>query len=310
MQIQWFHWIAFNLIIIIFLARDLRTFYKQKTPPTFKQSILATFFWMSLAFVFNAWVYFFLGKQAGLNFLTAYLLEESLSIDNLFVFLIIFKHLNIPHSKRHRILFFGVLGAIILRALFILAGVTLIHYFVWSFYIFGLFLIYTGLKLTLSSSRESQSPETSPIYHWLTKKLNIRTDYTGSAFFIKENHQWIATPLFLALILIEFTDVIFAVDSIPAVLGVTTDPFIVYTSNICAVLGLRSLFFVLEGFMNRFYLLHHALGLILTFIGIKMLIKDFIEIPTLVTFGLLIFFIGSAIIGSILFPSSKENKIN
>lgn len=305
-SVSLYHWLYFNLLIFILLGIDLWRSYRNPHPIELKEALITSCGWISLAFIFNGWIYFTFGSGPALDFLTGYLLEESLSVDNLFVFLLIFAHFKVPEIAKYQVLFYGVLSAIIMRALLIWAGIALVERFDWIFIFFGLFLIITGIRLALKQESEEKIEENF-IYKWLLKYLPFTKKYEGNAFLIKQNGQWLATPLLAVLILIEITDLIFALDSVPAILGITTEPFIVYTSNIFAILGLRSLFFALEGFMKGFYLLHYALAFILIFIGSKMLITDIIHISTWVTLIILVSALAIAIIGSLLYPppSSK-----
>lgn len=287
---------AFNLIIFTLLGFDLYRSYRNPHRIDIKEAIITSCIWISLAFLFNGWIYLTLGSSAALDFLTGYLIEKSLSIDNLFIFILIFAHFKVPEQAKHLVLFYGVLGAIIMRALLIWAGIELVGHFQWIFFFFGLFLIIAGIRLAIK--RESEEELEESFTYRLLKKMIPFTGYHGIAFFVKQQGQWMATPLFAALLLIEISDLIFALDSVPAIFGITTDPFIVYTSNIFAILGLRSLYFVLEKLIQTFHLLHYALAFILIFIGTKMMIADFVKIPTWATFMVLIVSITLAMLAS------------
>jgi tellurite resistance protein TerC len=298
-------WIIFNLFILTILVLDLVRFYRNPHVVSVKEACWTSLGWVSLAFTFNMWIYFQYGVDPALKFLTGYLLEESLSVDNLFVFLLIFKHFKVPAESKHNVLFYGILGAVIMRGLLIWAGIALTQTFSWIFIVFGLFLVVTGVKLAFQKESD-QKIEEGFFYRFLTRWLPFdSTDKSGS-FIVKKEGQWQATPLFLVLILIELTDLIFALDSVPAILGITTDPFIVYTSNIFAILGLRSLFFALEGLMNRFYLLHYALAFILVFIGVKMIFAAYFHIPILVTLAIITGSLIISLIVSYLYPQNKD----
>lgn len=297
------HWISFNLIIGILLGIDLWKSYRNPHSIKVKEALLFSAGWITLALLFNLWIYFTFGSKPAFDFLTGYLLEKSLSIDNLFIFLLIFSYFKVPSQAKHLVLFYGVLGAIVMRALLIWAGIALVEHFDWIFIVFGLFLIFTGLRLAFKHE-VAEELEKSPTYNFLKKHISF-TDYHGTAFFVKKMGKWFATPLVAALILIETTDLIFALDSVPAILGITTEPFIVYTSNIFAILGLRTLFFALDGLIQLFHLLHYALALILVFIGVKMMIANYIHIPTWITFAVLVLSIGTAIIASLLMPKKS-----
>lgn len=300
-----YHWIGFNTFILALLGFDLWRFYRYPHSISIREALLASCGWISLAIVFNIWIYFSFGSEPALAFLTGYLVEKSLSIDNLFIFLLLFSHFKVPDQAKHQVLFYGILGAIIMRGLLIWGGIALVQHFEWIFILFGLFLIITGIRLAFKQEDE-EKVEQSFVYRWLQKQMRFTPYYQGEAFFIHQQGRWIATPLFAVLLLIETTDLIFALDSVPAILGISTDPFIVYTSNIFAILGLRSLFFALEGIMKSFYLLHYALAFILVFIGCKMILMDLIHVPTWVTLIVLLFVLSAAIVGSRVWPNSIE----
>lgn len=308
MDVSLYHWAWFNIAIFFLLGFDLWRFFRNPHRIEIKEALITSACWISLALFFNVWIYFRFGSQPALDFLTGYLVEESLSVDNLFIFLLLFSHFKVPETAKHEVLFYGVLGAIVMRALLIWGGITLIHYFEWAFILFGVFLIITGIRLGFNTPNEERNEE-SAIYTWLKKRFPFTDTYHGNAFIIQQNGKWVATPLLAVLILIETTDLIFALDSVPAILGITTEPFIVYTSNIFAILGLRSLFFALEGVMKAFYLLHYALAFILTFIGFKMILAHYIHIPTWITLLILVISICSAIGASLLYPQPPPNPI-
>ncbi len=299
-----YHWIVFNVCILVLLGIDLWQFRKHPEPRSLKDSIVACLGWIALALVFNLWVYVKLGAEPAVNFLTGYLLEESLSVDNLFIFLIIFAHFRVPDACKHLVLFYGVMGAIVMRGLLIWGGIVFVHHFAWAFYLFGAFLIYSGIQLILSKGKSFKIEE-SKVYKLFSKMVPTTKDYHGQAFWVWAGTKWLATPLLLVLLLIESADLVFALDSVPAILGITTDPFIVYTSNIFAILGLRSLFFVLEKGMNKFDYIHDAVAAILAFIGLKMIIKDIYPIPTYATLGVIVLLLCSAIFMSY----AKKNRV-
>lgn len=307
MPVTIYHWIGFNIFILSILVIDLWHFIRHPHPVGIKEALFTSAGWIFLALIFNAWIYFSFGGQPALDFFTGYLLEKSLSVDNLFIFLLLFAHFKVPEASKHQVLFYGVLGAIIMRALLIWVGITLVHYFEWIFIVFGIFLIITGIRLAFNTKKEEEL-EKSLIYTWLKKHFPFTEHYIGNAFIVKHKGKWMATPLLAVLILIEMTDLIFALDSVPAILGITTEPFIVYTSNIFAILGLRSLFFALEKLMKAFYLLHYALAFILIFIGCKMMAMYFIHIPTWITLTIILLSLISAIVTSLLFPLPKKSK--
>lgn len=294
-------WVIFSIVILIALTIDLRL-HSTKEKPNISHAIFWSVLWTILAFAFNLWIYTQHGKESALNFLTSYIVERALSVDNLFVFLLVFKSFSIPPRLRHKVLFWGVLGAIIMRALFITGGIALVSYFSFILYLFGLFLIFTGFKLAFYGD-EKFNPEKNPIILWIKKWIPVDTS-NKDQFFTKKRNGWMITPLFLALVAVEISDVIFAIDSIPAVLGITTDPLIVYTSNIFAILGLRSLYFVLERSLDYFHYLHYALASILCFIGFKMLFAGFFHIPAGISLGFILGALAISIAASILKPKS------
>jgi tellurite resistance protein TerC len=282
------------------LVLDLAVFHRKAHAVKFKEAIGWTVFWISLAAIFAVAVYFWRGRHVAMDFTTGYLIEESLSIDNLFVFLLIFRYFKVPSNLQHAVLFWGIIGALVMRFLFIWAGVALINRFHWVIYIFGVFLIYTGIKLVKSENSEVQ-PENNPVLRAFRKFMPVTRDYHGRKFFVRERGLH-ATPLFLVLLVIETTDVAFAADSIPAVLAITRDPFIVYTSNVFAILGLRSLYFALAGLMDAFHFLHYGLAVILSFIGVKMLISNFVHLPTWIALGVVALVLALSVVASLVFP--------
>jgi tellurite resistance protein TerC len=285
------------------LVLDLAVFHRKAHAIRFKEAIGWSIFWISLAAVFAVIVYFWRGKHVALDFTTGYLIEESLSVDNLFVFLLIFRYFKVPNVLQHSVLFWGIIGALLMRFIFIWAGVALINRFHWIIYLFGAFLVYTGLKLLKSDDSDVQ-PEHNPVLRVFRKFMPVTSGYEGRSFFVRRQGLY-ATPLFLVLLVIETTDVAFAADSIPAVLAITRDPFIVYTSNVFAILGLRSLYFALAGLMDAFQYLHYGLALILTFIGVKMLISNFVHLPTWIALGVVGLVLTLSVVASLLFPKAK-----
>lgn len=299
-------WVGFNLLIFILLGVDL-FFHRGEREISIKQAVAWTLFWIVLALAFNVFIYFLKGEEAALAFLTGYLLEKSLSIDNLFVFLLIFSYFRTPTNLLHRVLFWGVLGAIIFRALFIFLGIALITMFHWILYLFGAFLIFTGIRFAFQKDIEIH-PENNFVLRLFRKYFPVTESYVGHHFFTKINHHLVATPLLIVLLAIETTDILFAFDSIPLILGITLDPFIVYTSNIFAILGLRSLFFVLAHFMKIFHYLHYGLAVLLVFIGVKMLLSEFVRIPLPATLGVVLVVLGLSIFLSTVFPAKGSDK--
>jgi len=287
-------WIIFNAFVLLMLALDLGVFHRKAHEVSLKEALTWTFIWISLALVFNAIIFYWRGRQQALEFFTGYLIEKALSVDNIFVFIMIFTYFNIPSRYQHKVLFWGIVGALIMRVIFIFAGVALIEKFHFTIYLFGALLVYTGYKMFYHNNA-SIEPDKNPLIRFLRKYMPITPDLQEDNFFVKLNGKQFATPLFMVLILIETTDLIFAVDSIPAILAITQDEFIVYTSNVFAILGLRSLYFALAGIVHRFWLLSFGLAIVLVFVGIKMLLIDLYKIPI----ELSLIFIAVVITGSI-----------
>jgi tellurite resistance protein TerC len=270
--------ILFNIFILILLALDLGVFHRKAHTVTIKEAALWSVVWIVLAFLFNAGIFYFSGQQAGLEFLAGYLIERALSMDNIFVFLIIFSYFGVPSHYQHKVLFWGVLGALIMRSVFIALGATLISRFEWILYIFGVILIVSGWKMMVQKDVEVH-PDKNIFIRLARKLFPVAPGYETPRFFLRKAGKLFITPLFLVLLTVETTDVVFAVDSIPAVFGVTRDPFIIYSSNVFAILGLRAMYFLLAGMMNSFTYLSYGLSLVLIFIGAKMLAESFIHIP-------------------------------
>lgn len=281
-------WIVFNTVVFCLLAIDLYRHRSAKAHTIeLKEALWTTAFWITLALAFNLFIYFYMGSEKAIQFLTAYLVEEALSVDNLFVFALIFESFAVPEIYRHQVLFWGILGAIILRALFILVGMALVQKFHWLFYILGAVLIYSGIKL-LAKKDELVNPGENWAVRLFRKFFPVTDTFHQGHFFVKEKGLWMATPLFLVLLSVEFVDVIFALDSIPAVLGITDDLFIAYSSNILAIMGLRSLYFVLAHSLKLLHYLHYALAAILIFIGAKMLLGGWIHVPISLSLGFVV----------------------
>jgi tellurite resistance protein TerC len=287
-------WILFNAFVLLMLALDLGVFHRKTHEVSVKEALTWTFVWVFLAMVFNTMIYYWKGPQQALEFFTGYLIEKALSVDNIFVFIMIFTYFQIPSKYQHKVLFWGILGALLMRVLFIFAGVALIEKFHFTIYIFGALLIYTGYKMFYNNNAKIE-PDKNPLIRFFKKFMPVTPHLQEDNFFVKQNGKRFATPLFLVLILIETTDLIFAVDSIPAILAITQDQFIVYTSNVFAILGLRSLYFALAGVVHRFWLLSYGLAIVLVFVGIKMLMIDLYKIPI----ELSLIFIAVVITGSI-----------
>ena len=273
-----FLWIGFNVFVLALLAVDLGVFHRKAHAVSIKEATAWSIVWVSLAMIFNLGIYFTWGEQKALEFFTGYVIEKSLSVDNLFVFVMIFQYFSTPTEYQHRVLFWGILGALILRAIFIAAGSALLNQFHWMIYVFGAFLVFTGIKMLLQGD-EKLKPERNPVVRLFERWVPMTREYHGQSFMIRTNGKTRATLLLLVLIVIETTDVIFAVDSIPAIFAVTQDSFIVYTSNVFAILGLRALYFMLAGVMQMFVYLKFGLSLVLCFVGAKMLLTDIYKIP-------------------------------
>ncbi|QQR73972.1 MAG: TerC family protein [Holophagales bacterium] len=298
-------WIGFNVFVLGMLALDLGVFHRKAHVVSFKEAGVWSAVWIALALVFNAGIWYVFGPQKGMEFLTGYLIEKSLSVDNIFIFALIFGYFAVPQEYQHRVLFWGILGALVMRAAFIAAGAALIASFHWVIYVFGGFLILTGIKMAFTPDKGLE-PEKNPVVRLVRRLLPVTRDYRGQRFVVRENGALAVTPLFLVLALVETTDLIFAVDSIPAIFAVTTDPFIVYTSNVFAILGLRSLYFLLAGVMAKFEYLKLGLAAILVFVGTKMAIVDLFKIPSPVSLGVVAGILALAIAASLLRARRRE----
>jgi len=294
-------WVGFNLFVLLMLALDLGVFHRTAHVVKTKEALLWSVVWIALALLFNLGIYLWQGPKVALEFLTGYLIEKSLSVDNLFVFIMIFTYFGVPALYQHKVLFWGILGALVMRAIFIASGVALIEHFHWIIYVFGAFLILTGVKMAWQKDKEIH-PEKNPVLRLFRRLMPVSDRYHGGAFFVKQGGRQFATPLFVVLLLVETTDLIFAVDSIPAILAITLDPFIVYTSNVFAILGLRSLYFALAGIMPLFHYLNYGLAAILAFVGAKMMLVDFYKIPIGISLSVVAAILLMAIIASRIWP--------
>ena len=301
----WF-WVGFIAFVLAMLSLDLGVFHRKAHEVRPREAGAWTAVWVTLALLFAAGLYFVAGHRVALTFLTGYVIEESLSVDNIFVMVLIFEYFRVPKSVQHRVLFYGILGALVMRGLFIAAGTALITRFHWVLYVFGALLVVTGIRMALKRDDEFDG-ERSRIVRTVRRVVPISSDYHGSRFFVTEAGRRIATPLLLVLILVEFTDLIFAIDSIPAIFGVTTDPFIVFTSNIFAILGLRSLYFLLAAVVDRFHLLKYGLAVILSFVGFKMLTERFIEIDIVLSLSIILAVLAASIVASLIWPAREES---
>ena len=306
MGISIYFWIGFHIFIFLMLALDLGVFHKHTHKVPVKEAVIWTFVWISLALMFNIFVYFQFGKIKALEFLTGYVIEYSLSVDNIFVFILIFSYFAVKDQYQHKILFWGILGALIMRGIFIFAGVALINRFHWIVIIFGGFLVFTGIRMLFQKDQEVD-PEKNPIVRFFKKFLPVTHSMHGDKLIIRQNHKLYATPLFLVLVIIESSDLIFAVDSIPAILAISHDRFIVYTSNIFAIMGLRSLYFAIAGIMGYFRYLKVGLAFVLTFVGLKML-AGFLnfEIPIVLSLLIILTILTLSILASVVLK--KKDK--
>jgi tellurite resistance protein TerC len=294
-------WIGFNLFVLAMLALDLGVFHRQAHEVKIKEALWWSAVWIALAMLFNAGIYLFRGEEAALEFLTGYLLEKALSVDNIFVFIMIFAYFRVPALYQHKVLFWGILGALVMRAIFIATGITLLQHFHWVIYIFGAFLILTGIKLAVQQDKEVH-PEKNPVLKLFRRFMPVTKNFEGDKFAVKRDGRRFATPLLVVLLMVETTDVVFALDSIPAILAITTDPFIVYTSNVFAILGLRALYFALAGAMQMFHYLSYGLAAILVFVGVKMMIMDFYKLPIGISLGVVAGILAVAVILSLVRP--------
>jgi tellurite resistance protein TerC len=304
----WF-WIAFIAFVLAMLALDLGVFHRTPHEVRPKEAGIWVAVWVTLALAFAAGLHVWAGKHVALTFLTGYVIEEALSADNIFVMVLIFEYFRVPKSCQHRVLFYGILGALVMRGLFIAAGATLVSNFHWVLYVFGALLVVTGVRMAVKQD-EAFDGEQNRIVKLVRRYLPMSHDFHGKHFFTVENGRRIATPLLLVLILVEFTDLIFAIDSIPAIFGVTTDPFLVFTSNIFAVMGLRSLYFLLAAVVDRFHLLKYGLALILTFVGFKMLIERWIEIDIMLSLVIILGVLALSIVGSLIWTKRETEQVS
>jgi tellurite resistance protein TerC len=298
-------WIGFIVFVLLMLALDLYVFNRKPHEIKIKEALLWSAMWIGLALLFNYGVYVWLGKEKAMEFLAAYVVEKSLSIDNLFVFIMIFGFFNIKLENQHKILFWGILGALILRAIFIVAGIALISMFHWIIYVFGVFLIFTGIRIPFEKDKQIE-PDKNILVKLFKKFIPVSNNTEKGKLFIRANHKTYATPLFISLIMIEFSDLIFAVDSIPAVLAISNDTFIVYTSNVFAILGLRSLYFALAGIVNLFRYLKYGLSAILIYVGIKMCISGLYKIPTLLSLSIILGLLLISVLASLAIPQKEK----
>jgi len=310
-------WVLFNGFVLSMLALDLGVFHKKAHEVKMKEALTWSAVWIVCALIFNTLIYnywdwmapgsVYSNKDAALAFLTGYLIEKSLSVDNVFVFLMVFTYFQVPSLYQHKVLFWGILGALVLRAIFIFAGVSLITTFHWTIYMFGALLIFTGINMSLQKDKKLQ-PEKNPVIRLFKRWFPVTNKYHGDRFFTKIDKRKVATPMFIVLLVIETTDVIFAVDSIPAILAITNNSFIVYTSNVFAILGLRALYFALAGIMGLFHYLHYGLSVILVFVGVKMMAVDFVKIPVEYSLMVVLSILILSVIISKIFPPKVSHS--
>jgi len=297
--------VGFIVFVLAMLGLDLGVFHRRHHAVSFREALAWSSVWVGLALAFNIAVYYWFGPNVGLEFFTGYVVEKALSVDNLFVFVAIFAYFNIPPALQHRVLFWGIIGALLMRALFIVVGGAMLSHFHWTMYLFGGILVLTGIKLYTQKNREVAVDRTM-IVRLLKRLFPVTDKHHGAHFFTKQDGRWFITPLFLALVTVEVSDLVFAVDSIPAVFAITSDPFIVFTSNIFAILGLRSLYFLLAGMLGRFRYLKVGLSAVLVFVGLKMLISGMVVIPILLSLGVITSIVGGAIFMSLLVSQRRE----
>jgi tellurite resistance protein TerC len=297
-------WGAFTAFVLGMLALDLGVFHRKSHEISVKEALTWTTVWIVLAMLFNLFVYYYFDKETALEFFTAYLVEKSLSVDNIFVIIMIFSYFSVPASYQHKVLFWGILGALVMRVIFIFAGIELIHKFHWLIYLFGGFLVITGIRM-VATENKPMNPEKNPLVKFVRTLFPVTESFEGDKFFVRRDQKIWATPLFIVVVLIEATDLIFAVDSIPAIISISDDPFIVYTSNVFAILGLRSLYFALAGIEKYFTYLKYGLATILVFVGVKMCLVDFVKIPVEVSLIIISFLLAISMMASVLVKKGK-----
>ncbi len=301
----WF-WVAFNGFVLLMLALDLGVFHRKAHEVRLKEAAIWSAVWVSVALLFNAGIWMFAGRQPALEFLTGYLVEKSLAVDNIFVIALIFSYFAVPQMYQHRVLFWGILGALVMRGAFIAAGAYALERWHWIIYVFGGILLLTGIKLAIRKD-EGFDPAQNPALKLVRRFVPVSNAYDGQRFFTRQNGRRMATPLLLALVMVEVTDLVFAVDSIPAIFAITRDPFLVYTSNVMAILGLRSMYFLLAGIVHRFVYLKVGLALVLVFVGAKMMLIDVVKVPVVLSLGIIATLIGGSVAASLLSARGKDD---
>jgi tellurite resistance protein TerC len=299
-------WVGFNVFVLAMLAVDLLIFHRKSHEVSMKEAAGWTAVWVSLALAFNGGIASYFGTEVGLQFLTGYLIEKALSVDNIFVFVLIFAYFKVPAKYQHRVLFWGILGALVMRGSMIAVGATLIKQFHWIIYLFGAFLIITGIRMATQKEHDIE-PQSNPVIRLIRKIWPVTDSYHEEKFFVRQHvdgkgMRLVATPLFVVLVMVETTDLIFAVDSVPAIFAITQDPFIVYTSNVFAILGLRSLYFLLAGVIHKFHFLQLGLSIVLIFVGSKMLLSEVVKVPVLLSLGVIASVLALSVVASLMFP--------
>jgi len=301
-------WIVFNVMLVVMLVLDLAVLHREPHRVTAREAAITSAIWIAVALVFNGIVYWRLGTTAGLQFFTGYIIEKALSVDNLFVFAVLFTHFRVPAESQHRVLFWGVVGALIMRGTLIFIGAELINRFHWVFYVFGAFLVLTGVKMLRPSREAPVNLERNPLLRVFRRFIPVTAGYEGTRFLVRQGGKLFATPLLLVLVIVETTDLVFAIDSIPAIFAITTDPFIVYTSNALAVLGLRALYFLLAHVIDTFRYLSIGLAVVLVFIGAKMLLMDVVTVPVTVSLAVVLGVLLVAVGASVLVPAARSTS--
>jgi tellurite resistance protein TerC len=301
-------WAGFSTLVLGMLALDLGVFHKKSHEVGFREALGWSVVWVALSALFGVAIWQMSGPQPALEFTTAYLVEKALAVDNIFVFVVLFTFFGVPAAYQHRVLFWGIIGALVMRGVFIGIGAALLHQFHWLMYVFGGLLLFTAVKLFFSKE-EHHDPEASPVYRLFRRFVPSTSEYRGDAFVVKEAGKWVATPLLAVLVLVEASDLLFAVDSIPAVFAVTKDPFIVYTSNIFAILGLRSMYFLLADVVHRFHYLKPALSLVLGFVGVKMLVSGVYKVPVGVSLGVIATVLTTSVVLSLVWPKAEAKAL-
>jgi len=300
-------WVGFNCLVLLLISIDLFVFHRDSHEVKMKEALTWSAVWITLSMIFNVGVYFWFGQEKALQFFTGYIIEKSLSVDNLFVFLVVFSFFRVPTKYQHKVLFWGIIGALIMRAALIVVGAALITEFHWVIYIFGGFLVLTGIRMVFQNDEEI-NPENNIIIKMFRKLMPVSQSYHEDRFFVRHAGKLIATPLFLVLLSVEFTDLVFALDSIPAIFAITPDPFIVYTSNVFAILGLRALYFALAGVLDLFHYLKFGLAAVLVFVGTKMVIVDFYKIPIGTSLAVVALILLTSVVASLVHQRREKNK--